>query len=335
MKKSKLVLALAAASMLPSVAFSAAPVAFGSGWALNSGTQAIDFTCPVTHTCDSAPIADNNFLQVQMTDTATGTVYFRTIVATSTTGAGGNDVFNNESFVVSGAGGSTGGIAASQTLNSASANAGTLTSGTVLAVGSFNNGTENQVDLTQGIWDGTNATTSEFHSGFVYAKDSAGANGTTTLDQQIATTANDFTDRFNYSQERILASDTVVSTTLDIVSGVQINALPGGSVNDQGFTYSLREGTAVAAGGNAALSTGTTTWVAGDKVSHVLVGQSVDLAGSFGYERVSNETNPLAVVENNEFSLSNQGPFATFSTDPFGALAGPTTTSVSTAPAVP
>lgn len=329
MKKSKLVLALAAASMLPGVAFSAAPIAFNSGWALNGDGVTIDYTCAAGYVCDSAPIADDNFLQVQMTDTATGAIYYRTIIATG----GAGEVFENESFVASGTGSATGGIAAKQTLNSAAVNSGTMTSSTELMIGDFNQG-ENQVNLVQDIWDGTAATTSEFHSGFGFTKDSAGTVGQTTLDQQIAQADSSFTDRFDYSQTKDLTNDSVISTSMDIVSGVVINT-PGGTVDDQAFNYSLREGTATAGAGSAAFGTGTTTWVAGDKVSHVLVGQSVDLAGSFGYERVSNETNPLAVVTNNEFSLSGQGPFATFSTDPFGALAAPTTTTVSTAPAVP
>lgn len=332
MKKSKLVLALAAATMIPGVAFSAAPIAFNSGWALNGDGVTVDHTCAAGYVCDSAPISDDNFLQVQMTDTATGTIYYRTIIATG----GAGEVFENESFVVSGTGSATGGIAAKQTLNSSSVNSGTMTSTTELMIGDFNAG-ESQVNLVQDIWDGTSTTTSEFHSGFGFTKDAAGLTGATTLDQQIAQADGSFTDRFDYSQSKNLTTDTVISTSMDIVSGVVINT-PGGTVDDQSFNYSLREGAATAGAGSAALGAGTTSWVAGDKVSHVLVGQQVALAGDFGYERVSNEQNPLAIVENNEFSLSGippAGTFVTWTNDPFGALASPTTTTVVAAPAVP
>jgi len=341
MKKSKLVLALAAASMLPGVAFSAAPVGttFGAGndWSL-TGTV-VDHTCPTGYTCDSAPIVDANFLQVQMTNNTSGAIYYRTIIAASGTG----EVFDNESFVASGTGSATGGIAARQTLNAASANSGTMTSTTALNIGTFLATGDNQVDLTQDIWDNVAAGPApEFHSGFGFTKDNAGTTGETTLDQQIAV-VDEFSDRFNYVQSKNLTNDTVIGTTLDIVSGVRINNLPTGtppgtgSVQDQGFAYSLREGTAyVGTAGSAALGTGTgagtTTWNAGEKVSHVLVGQNVDLAGSFGYERVSNETTAQSF---NEFSLASQGPFATWTNDPFSTVVDPQNTTVSAAPAVP
>ena len=323
MNKSKLVLALAAASMLPGLASAAAPTAFGSSWALNADGVTVDYTCAAGFTCDAAPISDDNFLQVQMTDNGTGVTYFQTIVATSDA----TDTYNNESFVVSGATAATGGIAASQSLRSASATSGTLDSTTTLNIGTFKNASDNEVALSQDVWDTTSAATAEFHSGFGYTKDAAAGTGTTTLDQQIAV-VDEFTDRFDYVQSKNLSNDTVIGTSLDIVSGVVINDLPS-TVNDQSFRFSLREGDQVTAAGSGAFTGGTTTWATGDKVSHVLVGQSVDLAGSFGYERVSNET-AGSLQENNEFSLSNQGPFATIASDPFGTLAAPTTTVVDT-----
>jgi hypothetical protein len=319
MKKSKLVLALAAAAMVPGAAFSAPPTAFGNGWALNADGVTIDHTCPTGFTCDAAPIADNNFLQVQMTDDATGATFFRTIVAT----ADATDTYNNESFVVSGA--TAGGIAASQTLNSNTAGSGVLQASTTLSTGDFNTG-DDQVVLNQGVWDAQAAPT--FHSGFGYTKDTTGTVGATTLDQQIVV-AGEFSDSFGYNQQKDLTTDTVMTTVLDIVSGAVINT--GGTVSDQTFRYHLREGAAVTGAGSADIGASNITWNAGDSVARVLVGQSVLNAGDFGYDRVANNTTPAEITT---FSLASVGPFATINPiDPFaGSPSDPTATTITPAP---
>ena len=176
MKKSKLVLAMSA--MLPGVAFSAPPAAEAfDAWALNTTTGAVTATCATGFTCSTTPITDRNFIQVQMTEIATGKTYFKTIIATDD-GTGGT--FSSESFVGSGTG--AGGIAAKQSLNSEQG--GRLASTTVLSTGSFNDGTENQVSLSQGIADP--ATSPTFYSGFTFTKSADGVTATTNLDQQIA-----------------------------------------------------------------------------------------------------------------------------------------------------
>jgi len=317
MKKSKLVLALTA--ILPGIAVSAPPVAFDAGWSLNADGVTIDHVCPTGFTCDSAPIADSNFLQVQMTRDSDGETFFRTIIATDD----GTDVYKNESFVVSGA--TAGGISANQSLNSNQAGSGILNASTTLNTGSFNGGgAENQVELSQGVWDPAAGPT--FHSGFNFTKNSAGTQSTTVLDQQIVETG-EFSDSFSYNQDKDIsgATDVVLSTKLDIVSGVVLNTT-GGAVTDQAFRYSLREGTDTTGPGTATLpglpaGSDTVTWVNGNSVERVLVGQSVTDAGDFGYERVANSTTATEITD---FSLAALAPLGTITgSDPFGAPGDP------------
>lgn len=303
MRKSKLVLALSA--MLPGVVFSAPPtgLAFDTDWSLNADGVTIDFVCPTGYTCGTTPIADSNFLQVQMTD-GSGKTFFRTIISTNA----GSDVFTSENFVASGVG--SGGIAAKQTLNNTQAGSGTLKSSTVVNTGSFNNGTENQVTLSQGIWDPSASPT--FYSGFNFTKNATGAQTTTKLDQQVVET-DQFADSFNYEQSK--TNGAVSSTSLDIVSGVNLNN--NGAPTDQAFSYSYKQGNAVAGPGDATLPSGTVSWTAGQAVERVLVSQTVTDAGDFGYERVANLTTPTEVTD---FSLAALAPLGTVTgTDPFGA----------------
>lgn len=303
MRKSKLVLALSA--VLPGVAFSAAPTgtAFDTDWSLNADGVTIDFVCPATYTCGTTPIADSNFLQVQMTD-GSGKTFFRTIIATNA----GADVFTSENFVASGVG--SGGIAAKQSLNSTQAGSGTLESNTVINTGTFNNGTEDQVTLSQGIWDPSANPT--FHAGFTFTKSSNGTQTNTVLEQQV-TESNQFAGSFNYDQTK--SNGAVSSTSMDIVSGVNLNN--SATPTDQAFSYSYQQGDAVAGTGSAALPSGTVGWTTGQAVEQVLVSQSVTNAGDFGYERVANLTTPTEVTD---FSLAALAPLGTVSgTDPFGA----------------
>jgi len=349
MKKTTLILALSA--ILPGMAVAGAPTTLGAGtgatydpgtgeatavtggdWVLNADGVTIDHVCPAGMTCSGAPIADNNFLQVQMTDAA-GNTYFRTIIATEEAGvvAGDLDKFASDSFVTSGS--TNGGIAALQNLGSTQSNSGVIGSSTTLNIGGFNDGTEDQVVLTQDLWDPS--VNPQFHAGFGFNKNSAGDQTTTTLSQQIVVT-DEFSDSFSYSQVNNLAGNPagagVQSTTLDIVSGVVLNDLPGGNVNDQTFRYSLREGAATTGAGSADFgAAGAVTWLADEKVERVLVGQSVVNAGDFGYERVGDlGATPGEITE---FSLASVGPFSTISAgagevDPFGALADPTGTTI-------
>jgi hypothetical protein len=329
MKKSTLYLAVSMA--LPGFAFAGPPVGFGTDgsadgvWSLDTATQQIDHECPATMTCGTSPISDNNFLQVQMTD-GSGATYFRTIIATDAAA----DSFTSESFVKSGT--TNGGIAAQQTMNSdqTSTGAGVLQTSTTLSTGDFNAG-EDQVVLSQDVWDKN--TSPEFHSGFGFTKNAAGTASSTTLDQQIVVpgTTDGFADSFSFVQAKNLSTNTVTSAQLDIVSGVVLNDT-GGSLNDQTFSYSYREGTPVAAG-TAELddSNGnpiTVSWTDGQAVSRVLVGQDVTDAGTFGYESIDNITT-VAADQITQFDLASVGPFSTITgSDPFGTPSDPTSITI-------
>ena len=315
MKKSSLVLALT--SVLPGLAFAAAPVPFGSSWTLNANGTTIDYVCPVGMTCSSAPVTDDNFIQVQMTD-ASGNIYFQTVIATETgTTPADSESFISESFVTTGQ--ADGGISANQSIDSRQTNGGVLTSSTVLNTGSFNNGTEDQVVLSQGVWDVV--TNPEFHAGFTFNKNSAGTTSVTGLAQEIAIDG-EFSDQFTFSQTKDIATGNITASTLDIVSGIVLNTDPAtgtiGALTDQTFVYSKRTGDAVTAAGSASFPNQTdVTWVAGDTVERVLIGQTVDNAGDFGYDRVGNISDSTLLTQ---FSLASVGPFGTINpVDPFGA----------------
>lgn len=316
MKKTSLLIAMSAA--LPGLAAAAPPVAFDSSWSLNADGVTIDYVCPAGFTCSSAPVTDNNFIQVQMTDDATGKTYFQTVIATDNSAGGNSDVFVSESFVTTGA--ANGGISANQTINNSAPNAGVLKSTTILNTGSFNNGAEDQVSLTQGVWDA--AVNPQFSAGFTFNKNSAGDQTVTGLSQQIVV-AGEFADEFTFSQTKDGAGN-ITAGSLDIVSGIVLNA--PGALSDQTFRYSQRRGATVADAGSATFAAGNVAWAAGETVERVLIGQTVDSAGDFGYERVGNLSTSSALTE---FSLASMGPFSTINpVDPFGAPGDPTTITV-------
>lgn len=321
MKTKLLGLAVAGALALPLAANAAPPVAFG-GYTLDAaGNITLNGPaaggCQTGFTCSANPITDTGFLQVQVTDDATGTAYFQTIVATDT----GAEQFATEAFVKAGA--TNGGISAMQSMNSNIAGAGTLTSSTELNTGDFlpDPTAAPSVILSQAVGDGL--ATPEFTAGFTYNKieDAAGNTiATLQLTQADTPASGEFVDNFTFDQ--ITSTDlagvtTTTSKHILITSGVTIN--PGGTTNDQSFKYEQLTGGFAAS--SATLSTGTVDWVAGDTIERVLVGQTVATVGDFGYERIGDLT-VVGAGDNSEtfseFSLAATGPFATFATpNPF------------------
>jgi len=275
MRNSKLVLALSA--VLPGIAFAAPPTGESfAGWTMDAAGT-ITNTCQTGFTCSATPVSDMGFIQVQMTENSTGNTYFKTIIASDD---GSGETFSTVSFVGSGAGVS--GIAAEQSISSATTAGGprSLTSSTTLLMGSFNNGTEDTVALSQSISDPAAAPT--FMSGFTYNK-AADGTSTTTLSQRIVEgigTDNGFADQFTFVEDKD-AAGVSTSKTLDIASGLVLN--PGGTVADQAFNFSSRSGAASTAETATVPNGNNVTWMAGAEVERTLISQSVATAGDFGY----------------------------------------------------
>jgi len=325
-KKTSLVIALSA--ILPGIAMAGAPGTDGFGaWNIDtSGTITLTGTgtgggtsgCPTGMTCSGTPISDSGFLQVQMTD-GTNT-YFQTIIADAPATTGGTVPFSSENFVKSGA--TAGGIAAQQNMSITDTN-GTVNASTTLAMGDFNNGTENQVDMSQKLGD----TAGEFYAGFTYGKNSAGDASTMNLDQQLKTTAGDFATSFSATQDNTINTTTgavsLAGQSIDIAMGIVLN--PGGTLSDQSFSFSQLSGTALTSGGtiDVANPPGTgpdpsVTWVAGDKASKTVIGQSVTDAGVFGYGSIADATAGTKLAD---YSLSTNDGTTLYTlntgTDPF------------------
>jgi len=324
-KKTSLVIALAA--LLPGIASAGAPTAYGQ-WTIDAGgtiatTTGVGGTagCPTGMTCSATPVSDVGFLQTQMTD-ATGNTYFQTIIADAPTGTATTPPFSSENYVKSGA--TAGGIAAQQIIASSDTN-GAMKSTTTLAVGTgFNNGTENQVTMSQDLGD----TTGEFHAGFGYTKNSAGDASQTTLNEQLKTAAGDFATSFVATQDSTVnptsGATTLAGQKIDIAMGIALNPV-GGALTDQTFSLSLRGGTQLtAAGGPATINnppgTGnatSVTWAAGETADNVVIGQNVTDAGVFGYGDISNDTTGVEISDYSLASADGTSLYTVTGTNPF------------------
>lgn len=300
MKKTSLAIALAA--ILPGIASAGAPINYG-GWTTTTtaaGTSVNMSACPSGYSCDSQPIVDDGFYQRQITNTATGSTYFQTVIV-DTAGVAGTNVaasaaeFQTESFVTSGStavGG--GGIAANQTLNSTEA--GLTQASMKLAMGTFNVASEDKVVMTQDTYDAsTGAGDSTYHGGFTFNKH---ANDSTTLGmtQQIldqsanSATANDFAMGLSYQQQND-ATGAETGVSLDITMGVQLDTTAaGGTINDQTVQIAQRTGSYNTAASTYQLADGSSslspTFTAGTNYADgqlVSIGQSVVGAGQFTY----------------------------------------------------
>lgn len=333
---------VAGAAFLPAIAYSAPPVAYGTDISIaddGAGGAAISLTgagtngCPTGYTCDANPISDTGFLQVQMTDDATGESYFRTIVADGV--GAGVEQFRTESFVQAGA--TNGGIATQQTLASPDAGSGSMQAVSDINTGSFEAGGGSSVVLEQDVNSGA------FNTGFQYnASLDSGGVGTATMQLAQSNTDTNYTDSFAYVQDTDIAAgvSTVTGKAMDIGSTVTLTDNGGGALGDQTFGYTYREGTRLAATtGTAVLDTGsavgtpndTITWDGATDVERVLVGQTMAGIGTFGYERLADTNEEISTFDlTTSASLDNLDAGGT---DPFSpALGGITFTSL---PALP
>jgi len=266
-----------AAAMLP---FSANAALTFDSWAVTTGT--IAYTCPAGITCTTL-VSGDGFLQQQYTDSGSGTVYIQTIVteagATGTGGSAGVN-YSDESFIQTG--GSTSGIAGKQTMADTAFN---FTGSSQLYTGwatSEPGAAAGNLQIAQGFTDaGTAVAGDEFTSSFG-------------LNINLDTAGNQTGKTMSISQVAWMGDGATANTT-DVQSFV-IEQRQGdllASANSQLNGFQL---------GNTSFDSAGTplpspvTWVAGDNVMVVWLGQRVSdgSAGgglsTFGYESVTAST---------------------------------------------
>jgi len=305
---------------LPLAANAAAPVPFGSSFTTLNGS--VDtYTCPTGFTCGTNPIVDDGFMQVTLTDDANGQTYFQTIVLGGST-EGPDETFSTESFVkVNADGGTNDGIAVDQIVDDLrGGNPGTLESTNVILTGSFLEAGESTVVLTQDVTDAFSGVPADagFTTGFTFDAVVADLDGgiggvndriatvglTQTLQEytDAAQTNLSFDDRFGFAsitEDRTDAGGTTISTVTAKAVDIQTKVNLGTGIDDQVFDYDFRSGDYVTTAGNGVVGGNTVDWVAGDSIDRVLITQTVDNAGDFGFASLANRSDIVLEGVNN------------------------------------
>jgi hypothetical protein len=263
----------AAALVLSGAAMAAAPTAFDA-WTVTGGD--ITSACPANFTCTTAVTGDG-FFQRQITDTD-GNDFFQTIITDSgVTGSPGGLSFSDESFVQTG---NVGGLADKSSINDTTTT-GTLTEvfdaqTTLLTGWASTNGTDDEVMIYQGISAvDTAASAEDFRTDFWL--DQTGALGSVGKLMRITSAVDIQEDPTNPQVQDFVLVDR---------SGNQVDAVDGG----------------VDINGDA---TDDLTWIAGDNIKAIWVGQDMSLISGvgqeFGYTAYENITDGTSV---NDFSLA-------------------------------
>lgn len=302
------------------------------------------------YTCSTQPITDTGFLQVQITEIATGKTYFQTIIDDPTSS------FQTVSFVTTGS--TNGGVAAQQSLNE-----GGLSDTTTIYTGSFRDtakATESDVAIDQSV---SSTAAGQFTADFGFTKNQGNSgNNVISLDQVVLEeftdghtgthsytgggTVYEFADRFALTQTQDGAGN-ILGGTIDIDSGVRLNdvaAHTGTTVSSGGvavdasntptsadalFVFNKRSGSEIAAAnvGNATLGGTTVDWVVGDTISQTLIEQTVTDAGDFAFASVSDLVDTGAAGDNDavetgsNFSLSTSDATSLFTINVSGGAA--------------
>lgn len=261
----------AVALVLSGAAMAAPPIAFDQ-WSATTGDITIDLgagaTCPVGWTC-SNPITGDGFFQRQISDGTND--YFQTIITDKQeTCAPGGCTFSDESYVQSG---NTSGLADKSQIAD-STTTGTLTedfdANTTLLTGWADNGNGDEVLIYQGL-------------------------------SAIDTAAEDFRTDFWLQQ---LGASGANGKLMRISSAVDIEE---SSTSYQDFVLVDRSGTQFVNPGDSVDlgADGTLSWLAGENVKAVWVGQDMsnvtDVFQEFGFTSYENVTTPGFV---DTFSLS-------------------------------
>lgn len=247
-RKSLLALGVATAMAAPA-AFAAAPVGFGqftydsslatgidgSGISLStSGGTGLGGACASGFTCSDSVVSDKGFLQIQMTEDATGKTYFQTIIADDGATPMMGDM-RSESFVGTAATGTAGGVAAWQDISAGtgavddvSSNNNGLSSTATFLTGDFDGAGDTSAVLSQTIWDNT-------------AESSAGAGDGTTFDTGFSFTKADEADE-GMAQVTAGLTDGAAGFNADFYAGMRMDMGTGDMLMDVGVQQSIADG---------------------------------------------------------------------------------------------
>ncbi len=262
--------------VLSGAAMAAAPFSGGTNgfdqWSVSTGTVTVDLgagaTCPAGWTCSPA-VSGDGFYQRQVDDGA-GNSYFQTIITDkNVSGAPGSLSFSDESFVKTG---NTGGLADKSSISDTSVT-GSLTE--------------------------TFAASTELNTGWAAP---AGGDEVKIYQGIIAdeATAEDFRTDFWLAQLGNLGTN---GKLMRITSQVDIELATGAT---QDFVLVDRNGTAYVSADSATTTNGTTSWLAGENVKGIFVGQDmsnvVGVNQMFGYTSYEN-IDTAAFTD--EFSLTS------------------------------
>ncbi len=334
-------------------------VTFGYSFNDANGNNIIDdaseYRCPTGYTCStSTAITDAGFIQVQLTDNATGEQYFQTIITDASTTAGNPNTFADESFVKMNA--VEGGLANQQKISSfeggtAGSTTPLLDSTVELKTGDFGANMMNQattgganlkVYINQGVTDGKIGGFSSdmtFKHGMQMVPTSAGMKMGmfAMLGVNQSTPDADFTSTFRFNQlsyedmnenESVTASMNALNakTGLHIATDVGLGD-PSSIQNfqlDQVFGQAVStSGTVTMVGGDGAGS--TTSWAAGGVLMSTQVQQAVSGAGVFGFQDATGGSDPATAGTIQSVSLTETGPFAGYNNGGVSANAFPFT----------
>ena len=292
--------------------------------------------CPVGYTCSSSPVADTGFIQMTLTNNATGQNIIHTIVAEgdsgSSLGAPGDDFFGSSSFVLMGTN-QTSSFAGEQVIND---NNGveSYTSRVASVTGVF----ANTVNPTLKINQDMTVDNGKYVSGFELASGindlaQLGYDGTYTemsLSGSIVENNGVFTSDFMY--QRLTNSDVTTGQTLADAAEFSKQRLTSsldetGTVPDpfvQDFFFDRRTGAAVLDDGTAfAPTTNLISFNAGSDIGLIKISEAAGDGGDFTFEKfiehsidatadyqAFNDVTDQVEVSYNDTSLGN--PFETF-----------------------
>jgi len=296
---------------------------------------AITITCQAGYTCSSTPITDVGFMQVTMTDNATGKKYIQTILTEGTTTDGGstftgNSGFADENFVEIGG---AGGIISAQHLAEEASGAGiteTFKSTAINNAGAFRLADQTGIFIKQSVNEVDSVTGEDMNANFqLLEKDESakGGNVTATVNMSSAVNSGEFSGDFAL-QTYVVEDAGTYSATANL-KRLDVNATLAGTVAQ---TVALRERTGAAVSENGVLTSGTgsnTSFTAGDTIVNLIIEQTTAGAGVFGLNDFANETTGGANGIDS-FTDANASAFqsvvidgVTTTADPFAAIVAP------------
>ncbi|ALP52143.1 hypothetical protein Tel_02725 [Candidatus Tenderia electrophaga] len=264
----------AAALVLSGAAMAAAPADGFDQWTASSGAIASD--CPAGFTC-SGEVTGDGFFQRQISDGTND--YFQTIITDAgVSGTAGNMSFSDESFVRTG---NVGGLADKSSITDSTTTGALVetfdTATTLLTGWASTNGTDDEVMIYQGI---------------------------SAVDDGATAGGEDFRTDFWLDQTGTLGS---VGKIMRITSGVDIQEQTTSTAAQvQDFVLVDRSGSEVGVGGVDidGDASDDLTWLAGENVKAIWIGQDMSLiegvGQEFGFTSYTNVTTSNAV---SDFSL--------------------------------